>query len=356
LYQFTHINSPTSNPRSLLFAHNSEDAESDENKGRISDGYVSKNAELFIATPFDMAFILLALILPTNTKSGKSLFQPLDDLLEQHVREEKHLRYIYSHGRLHVEESMLRFCDTVEAGDEQMYRPNEEKMLGMIMQKVDNAITNGLPASLEEKFVTRKLEAPVLSVKREASALSLRHDLSIPDDNDSASESFDSQSTTASSAPSAIFSETSVVSSVSTIVPESLPDPLHDLQKRSVVLDFILSSYLPTSVAERLKERFNAKTSPINFEPLQQHLKNVAALKAEAMASRSIGDFSKKRDLEDDEVAELKTEKKRRLDEEERKRKAGESRGVRDLKKVNVSGMKKMSDFFVKKPAAKVKG
>ena len=40
---------------------------------------------------------------------------------------------------------------------------------------------------------------------------------------------------------------------------------------------------------------------------------------------------------------------KRKKDEEDKRQKAGESRGVKNLKKVNVTGMKKMSDFFKKK-------
>jgi len=58
--------------------------------------------------------------------------------------------------------------------------------------------------------------------------------------------------------------------------------------------------------------------------------------------------------LDDEEATDVRAEKKRKQEEEDRKKKMGESRGVRDLKKVNVTGMKKMSDFFTKKPATKV--
>jgi hypothetical protein len=51
----------------------------------------------------------------------------------------------------------------------------------------------------------------------------------------------------------------------------------------------------------------------------------------------------------EDEDSETRAEKKRKKEEEEKRKKAGESRGVKNLKKVNVSGMKKMSDFFKKK-------
>ena len=53
--------------------------------------------------------------------------------------------------------------------------------------------------------------------------------------------------------------------------------------------------------------------------------------------------------MEDDDEDESRAEKKRKKDEEEKRKKAGESRGVKNLKKVNTAGMKKMSDFFKKK-------
>ena len=55
---------------------------------------------------------------------------------------------------------------------------------------------------------------------------------------------------------------------------------------------------------------------------------------------------------EDDEVVAAREEKKRKKEEEER-RKKNESRGVKELKKVDTSGMKKLSAFFAKVPAKK---
>lgn len=367
LYQFTKVHAPSIDPRSLLFSHSSSDGkedESDEPSGDIqtevpvSSGYISKSAEFFVATPFDLAFILLPLVMPAKAPSSKMLFQPVDDILEQHIQGDKHLRYIFDQGRTMVDEAMSRFCDKIEAGDEQMYRLNEDKAFCMLLQKVDNAIGQGLPASMEEKFVTRTLEAPVLSVKREEttiSTVSTNSGIATAEDNESPSESFDSESSGISSAASMVFSEVSTASSVSTTVPDSVPKELCDLQKRKTVLDFIFGSYLPVSLADRLRARLVERDSPIDFAPLQEHLKNLAEMRAQAVASRSIGDFSRKRGLDDEEAADLRAEKKRKQEEEDKKKKLGESRGVRDLKKVNVSGMKKMSDFFSKKPPAKAK-
>ncbi|KAK5208975.1 hypothetical protein LTR20_009022 [Exophiala xenobiotica] len=362
LFHFTRINTPSPDQRSLLFENaaardtNGGEPGPKERQPTFEDGYISKSAEMFVATPFDMAFLLIPFVIPAKAQTGKMLFQPLDDMFEQHIENDRHLRYILDNGRKVVEEAMSRFCDTIEAGDEQMYRPNEEKTLKMIMEKVKAVIEKGLPASLEEKFVTRALEAPVLSVKREETIISTKSESASFDDTDSVSENLDSQSSTASSAPSAVFSEVSVASSLSTVAPDTVSQALLDLRKQSIVLDFILASYVPEAIAERLQARFAGKDSPINFSPLEEHMKSLAVLRAEAMASRSIGDFSRKRGLEDDEAAELRAEKKLKQEEEERKKKIGESRGVRDLKKVNVAGMKKMSDFFSKKPVAKAKG
>jgi hypothetical protein len=80
---------------------------------------------------------------------------------------------------------------------------------------------------------------------------------------------------------------------------------------------------------------------------LDQRLSELANLREQALMSRSLGDHSRKRAWDEDE--ETRADKKRRKEEEDKKRKAGESRGVKELKKVNVKGMKKMSDFFAKK-------
>lgn len=363
LFQFTKVNTPANDPRSLLFSKPSQDTSLDADTilqvqkegGTISGGYISKSPELFIATPFDLAFLLIALILPTTLKSSKSLFQPLDDILEDHIQEDRHLRYLYNHGRRFFDQAVIKFCDQIDGGDEQLYRPNEDKTLSLIMQKVDAVIQAGLPASLDDKFVKRKLEMPVLSIKRENSSFSTTLDSPSLDNCDTSSENLESQSSAASSAPSLVFSEASASSSMTTITTETVSSKIHDLQQQSIVLEFILASYVPPSVADRLQARFATKGSPLDLAPLREHLETIAKMKADAAASRSLGDFSRKRGLDDAEAAELREEKKRKQEEAEQKKKASESRGVRDLKKVNVSGMKKMSDFFAKKPTTKIK-
>jgi hypothetical protein len=100
-------------------------------------------------------------------------------------------------------------------------------------------------------------------------------------------------------------------------------------------------------LSETLKKLIASQPSTVDFAPLDSHLAHLAKLRQDALAARSLGDYSRKRALDEDN--ETRAEKKQKLDEEEKRKKAGESRGVKALKKVNVTGMKKMSDFFKKK-------
>ena len=92
-----------------------------------------------------------------------------------------------------------------------------------------------------------------------------------------------------------------------------------------------------------------------DFTKLQAHLIELEKFRAQALASRSAEDFSLKRSAYDEDDLEASRAEKKRKQEEEEKKKKMESRGVKDLKKVNTTGMKKMSDFFSKGQAAKKK-
>jgi ATP-dependent Clp protease ATP-binding subunit ClpA len=111
-------------------------------------------------------------------------------------------------------------------------------------------------------------------------------------------------------------------------------------------------SYLPDAMAARLDEILASARSPLDLKPLKDRLKEIAELRAQALASRNMSDFTRKRGL-DDEEEDVRAEKKRRKDEEEKKKKAAESQAVKNLKKANTSGMQKMSAFFAKAPPKK---
>jgi hypothetical protein len=95
-----------------------------------------------------------------------------------------------------------------------------------------------------------------------------------------------------------------------------------------------------------LKGNLAQATELVDFKPLDEYLERLAKLRQEAAAVRS-SDFSRKRAA--DEEQDERAEKRRRQEAEEKAKKANMSRGVKNLMKVNTSGMKKMSDFFKKK-------
>ncbi|KAL4780212.1 ribonuclease H2, subunit B [Aspergillus varians] len=350
VYEFTVVASQF--PRSVLYTNEGEDQK--------PQWTISKKAELLVATPIDILFFAVPILCPSPSSEAKRLFQPLDDIIDSQDELPKHLRSIlyndvFRETLLHRVDAV---CDSVEAGDEKMFRLSEAKLLRELLAKAERVAAQGLPKSLEERFVKQALAAPLVSVIRTDVATS-----STPakeDENEAQSqESKDTQSTAeTTSASSSTDSSTPASESAPTPADEELPEQqtcpesIVRLQRLATALTFLKTSYIPLVICTKLDE-LSATESPIDFKPLHDHLKHLADLRAEALASRSLGDFSRKRNAEDDDAAESRAEKKRRLEEEEKKKKAGESRGVRELKKVNTNGMKKMSDFFGKAAAKK---
>ncbi|KAL4873430.1 hypothetical protein BDV12DRAFT_159971 [Aspergillus spectabilis] len=354
VYEFTVVASQF--PRSILYT-------STEGKSPKPQGKISKTAELLVATPIDILFFVLPLLCSSRSSNErKRLFQPFDDIIDSHDEMPKHLRYILYNDTFR--ETILHrvdaVCDSVEAGDEKMFRVNEAKLLQELLAKAGRMVAQGLPKSLEERFVRQALAAPLLSVTRTDIATSSTSPSSPKKDEAEAKsqESKDTQSTITISepSPSDVSIPTSSTPSPPTPAEETLPeqqicpDSIVHLQRLSTALTFLESSYISTDLCTKLDELLSSPESQntIDFAPLHAHLKHLADLRAEALASRLLGDFSRKRNAEDDDAVESRAEKKLKKEEEEKKKKAGESKGVRNLKKVNTSGMKKMSDFFGK--------
>ncbi|KAL4764328.1 uncharacterized protein BDW70DRAFT_156979 [Aspergillus foveolatus] len=346
VYEFTVVGSQF--PRSILYTSKSESGK--------PQGSISKTAELLVATPIDILFFAIPLLCSVpSSNEGKRLFQPLDDIIDSHDDLPEHLRYILYNDSFRS--TLLRrveaVCDSVEAGDERVFRVSETKLLQELLAKAERMAVQGLPKSLEERFVKQALAVPLVSVTRTNVAAS-----STPakeDHNDTESqESDDTQATSATTLNSSVSRTSTPAESAPTPATEELPeqqacpDSIVRLQRISVALAFLKTSYVSAAVCAKIDELLSAPVSPIDFKPLHDYLKHLADLRAEALASRSLGDFSRKRNVEDDDGVESRAEKKRRMEEEEKKKKASESRGVRELKKVNTSGMKKMSDFFGK--------
>ncbi|CAI7658523.1 unnamed protein product [Penicillium pancosmium] len=344
IYEFTVVASPTTSPRSILFTprtRQTTSASPDEETDTQTTS-IAKKAELFVATPIDSVFFLIALF-NAASKSGQSLFQPLDDIIDSNDDLPQHLRNVLYDDTFR--NTLLKraeaICDTVEAGDEKMLRFSEAKLLNELVAKADRLANQGLPASLEERFVRQPLAPPLMSVPSNGDA------------NSKSEEGQDSPSTAATSATPSVATP----AGESTPAPQpptdnSTSDKIVHLQRVSTALMFMKDSYLPASLCSRVDEMLASPESPLDLKPLTDRIKEIAALRAEALASRTLTDFSRKRGLDDEEV-ESRAEKKRKKDDEDKKTKAMESRGIRDLKKVNTTGMKKMSDFFGKAAAKK---
>lgn len=354
IHEFTVVAAPSHQGRSILFTPVRESNSATEEKPVTATSSISRSADLLVATPIDPIFFLIPLLF-SSSKSGQSLFQPLDDIIDSNDDLPPQFRDVLYDDRFR--NTLLAraeaICDTVEAGDEKMLRFSEPKLLKELIAKSERMAAQGLPASLEERFIRQALAAPLMSVRRDDVPTTQTS-------NESASET--SKPNESSDSPSTVT--TTATPSVSTPAGESTPmsqpieeettpeDKITRLLRISTALTFMKESYLPKDLCFRIDELLAAPESPLDFKPMTDRLKELADLRAQAAASRNMSDFSRKRGLDDEEV-EARAEKKRKKDEEEKKAKNLESRGVRDLKKVNTTGMKKMSDFFGKAAAKK---
>ncbi|KAK3191438.1 hypothetical protein K4F52_002649 [Lecanicillium sp. MT-2017a] len=362
IYEFTKIAAPKLNPRSWLVEAKTEAGNSvngaDETGAKAQ---IAMGAELFVATHFDPLFLLLpALVDAKSSKSGeeqKRLFLSSDDYFDKLPEESSHLSEItrWPNTRAMLETRMAAICDSVEAGDESMFRLNEHKLLSSVLEKAKRFRDAGLPPSMDEKFVQRALEAPIVirstaATNGAAGASDVDSGVTTPK-----TESAESQS----SADGSTFSAASQLSTAATSFTEdaseenitaaiSASPQVLELQRLQVAFDFICSSYIPPAIVEQLKQSLrDSDKCDTDFTALDSYSKELERLRSEVMATRCVDNFSRKR-MRDEEDDEARQEKKQKLEEEKRK-KANESRGVRDLKKVNTTGMKKLSAFFTKR-------
>ncbi|KAL8971105.1 MAG: hypothetical protein Q9197_003448 [Variospora fuerteventurae] len=324
----------------------------------ISQGHTIKDPELFIATPIDPLFLILPTLHAQSQKSAKGLFLSFDDLLEDASERSRHLKHVVEPERMQrmIERRLTAVCDTVEAGDEKMYRLSVERLVAEMIAKARRMSATGLPASMETKFVTKALEKPVTSLRREESSVSQGAIESLATDDSQPNTSVESQPSTITDGTTTTISlaQTDVTVLDPFVLAPSAPDNIYQLLRLRTALDFILTAYLPASLTTNIKDFISSASSPIDFSSLDVHLNRLATLRAEAQASRSLADFSRKRNMvDDDEAAEAKAEKRRKKEEDEKRQKVGLTKGIRDLKKVDVKGMKKMSDFFGKSSSGK---
>ncbi|OAG08434.1 uncharacterized protein CC84DRAFT_1141132 [Paraphaeosphaeria sporulosa] len=350
-YEFTRIAAPKKDCKSWLItpektsdnvakeqeAQAETTTDNADTEAGLGGGYLTNKADMFLATPIDLLFLILPALAPkAGAKQGdKQYFLSFEDHLDNLASLSRQWKVLLSqHPSLkdRVEQRMAAVCDTVTAGDETMYRLSTDKLTRVLTRKAERMCTQGLPPSMEERFVKTALEVPVMNVLR--------------------SDTFTTTSALAdSSATITVESHTTATSFTSTTddlvakpAIHTPPEVPHLLRLRTS-LTYLSSSYLPPT----LHPLITSSRTP-DFSSLDTHLAALTKLRAEALALRSISDnISRKRGYDEDEGAAMEREEKKRKKEEEEKKKKSESRGVKQLKKVDTSGMKKLSSFFAKK-------
>jgi Ydr279p protein family (RNase H2 complex component) wHTH domain/Ydr279p protein triple barrel domain len=380
-FEFKAFTEPKTTPRSWLLSQEvmgekdgvegTSDTELDTKRATEPKGYVTRTANMFIATPIDSLFLILPALAPhptSNTEAPKKLFLSSDDYLENFASASPQFNsFLRTESiRATLEKRMATVCDTVEAGNEVMYRFNEEKLQDEILRKAKKMVSSGLPPSMEENLVRKALEVPILGITREESLQNGHEDSSpVESGNQTPAAGTPDTQTTVSSTGTTASSFSEALTTTTSFTGESMappplekmlgpptintPDGIVDLLRLRTSLFFIYSNYVAPHLSESLKKILSSSSSSVDFGPLDSHLAHLAKRKQEAVSMRSLDDFSRKRSMIEDGDSETRAEKKRKKEEEEKRKKAGESRGVKNLKKVNTTGMKKMSDFFKKK-------
>ena len=429
IFEFTKIAAPKAACRSWLVKSKkpsaasisaTSDSESQQEQSFLkpspqsNDDFVSQTPSLLVATPYDPLFLLLSVMAPsdptqtqsatpgqasrTPSKSSTLLFRAFDDLIDLLNERSPHFQHILANDRFreYLESRLRTICDTVEAGDEQMYRLNEDKLWAELLRKARRMICSGskstqsMPASMEEAFIRRPLDVPVASIPTDINS-SDDGQASMEAGESSTPASLSTSTSTISIASASLSTDTQPsegdsqfsIASVSTkisVPPDSPSQPesrgmpadsehIAHLLRIHTSLQYLINTYLPPTLCSLfLKLLSSSSSSPTtsssteknatpaslpDFTPLHKHLTHLTALRSAAQAARSLGDFSRKRagdeDLFDDDN-EMK--RRKREAEESKKAKERESRALRDLKKADITGMKSLKSFFTAKPAA----
>lgn len=333
LYEFTRISASRSNYSSWLLA--SIGREGLQNESQLGSGYAIEDSSVYVATPVDVLFFLL----PILVGSTQTLFVSLDDHLDKVADFPQDLSEILrSDGmsqRLHS--SMSSICDVVEAGEESLYRFSASKLAMELFTRAKAIVSNNkLPRSIMQKFVDRVLKAPTsfeqsmtLVPESPLDNKNLTHDGVIDEE----------------SLPAPLDLDTPLQPAICS--PES--QNMRYFMTVRVTIDYLLDNYIDMSSHDLIKTEIAKLDKILDFKPLDDYLEGLAVRKKELQALQSLSDnISRKRRPDDEEMEEVRAEKRRKKEEDEAKKKS-QNRNLKQLAKVDTSGMKKMSSFFVKR-------
>ena len=337
-FEFTKVSAPAHCPQSWLFVKDRDETEgtNDAQKSSVpnstsctsnQEDYVASSGDMLIATPFDALFFFLPALHGNSKLPHDQLYLSVDDYVEALKDNSDVLRTSLQSTaiRRSFEQRLRAVCDVVDAGEEQMFRLSRPKLFQELTVKAQRMSEGGLPSSMESKFVQEPLESPIFNVGQDDKA------------KDNLSDSNYSQTV-----------GTKEQKQEPPCATDSIDDEMKGLLRVRVALQFMLKTYLPGELRLQMEEMLKSNDH-LNFDKLDEHLGKLSSIRSKALALRSMSEnISRKRGLDDgDEAVEARAEKKRKQEEEER-RKKNENRSIKQLKKVNTSGMKKLSSFFNK--------
>ena len=336
--EITEISTAKDTPRSWLITPERERERSGGDSGSsIGDGHITQRSDLHVATPVDPLFLLLLVVIPTKSVDGNlgKKFLAMDDYEDILVANAPGWSYVLEHEKLRskVLERLQSMCDETMAGDEKMYRPSIAQIAKQFLAKARKVVKYGLPRSLELEFVQKMLQI------HQTTKISSTSQETIAEDDRSSGQGVENENS--------IKSENTEdrEHSRNETNPFDNTEELTRLQRLKVAINLILS-YTEPHIREQLLQAVNDDES-IDFKPLDLYLAHARSLRQEATALRAMSDNISRKRPATDEVLEVKAEKKRRKEEEEKKKKL-ESRAVKNLKKVNTTGMMKLNSFFRK--------
>ncbi|EPS41490.1 hypothetical protein H072_4597 [Dactylellina haptotyla CBS 200.50] len=322
---------------------------------------VIKDAHLFLTTPVDPIYLLLSYL--TSDKTSRN-FLSFDDLLESHPEFSTWTKIFKLHPPAEklLQSRLLPICDTVEAGDEVMYRVNNKKVIDLLVSRVES-VAKVLPPSLTN-LITRKLSKPLslqasTAWKHQAQPEAdktggIINDAELEDDNkDVESQEVESQLRREASRlnineeESGTNTPAEADTVITKLVEESLlppPEILYISQLAHAVQ--IMKNYIPTPLYTSLVTEIH-KTHPL--EPLEAYQEELKSLRAAANTAMDFSISHTKRTIEDLEGGVSKEEADREKKRKKKEADGKKSHAVKKLEKADTSGMKKMTAFFKKK-------
>jgi hypothetical protein len=335
IFELTKVSAPRKAARSWLIT--GDESGRKEPPTGLQKGYVVRDADMLLATPFDPVFFLTPL-LATGKLQGKASFRLGDDYLETLSEKSTSLARLLRNS--HFGKILLRRLETIsdiqDIGDDNVYRPSQVKLATLLVQKACRMIEPKVwSASMDEGMVKKELDIPSMQVQQAPKDATPMED-----------EAGNENTVNVGKKMQEIKADTTVA-----------PAVIERMRLRKA-LDYLLSTYVSPMLktdleAQLLDENVKSTSDLLDFTLLNEHLDKVKNAKAEAVALRSLSDnISRKRGRDDDEAADIREEKKRKKEEDDKKAKM-ESRASKQLKKVDTTGMKKMSSFFTKAPTKK---